>query len=547
MGRKFWELTKKIISINTLVLILILFVGLALRILWIDKSPPALNWDEAALGYNAYSLATTGKDEFGNTFPILLRSFDDYKPALYSYLTIPFIKIFGLNHLGIRAVSVISGVTIILFIYLIADQIFKKQKIGLLSALLVATEPWSVHFSRVAFEANLGLALFLAGIYFLLKSQFINRIAILGTMFLALSAYAYHSQKTIFIPFFLGISFVFWWRIKNNKKIWFVCILTAIFLLLPISIQHIQHPETLDRFESTSIIKVWRSKTNDNQQSYLYNNPYTLLLQETAARYLSYFSPVNLFVRGTPEPSQHISNFGMFYNFEFVFWTIGLFLLLKKIRRLKFLVLSLLIFPLPAVITWNWFYPARVLPLFSIFSILTAWGMESFYQITKSYLGNKKNFLLWLTFAGFFLISTANLLTSLLFYLPYKESGNWQYGMKEIITSVSQVESKYNQVIFETRTAQPHIFVLLYVKYPPGQYHKEIAGQSKSPRKNFDFGKYRFRDVYWDKDKNLSGVLLVGPESSLPLEKVQTASNIEFIKDVKDSSGNFLARLVGLK
>ena len=60
---------------KTIVLIsIILCVSAIVRLWGLDRSPLSLNWDEAALGYNAYSLLTTGKDEFGSAFPLSLRS-----------------------------------------------------------------------------------------------------------------------------------------------------------------------------------------------------------------------------------------------------------------------------------------------------------------------------------------------------------------------------------------------------------------------------------------------------------------------------------------
>src|SRR3990167_6882179 len=138
-------------------LLLIIVLGAGLRLFWLDKSPPSLNWDEAALGYNAFSILKTGKDEFAKKLPLSLRSFDDFKPAIYSYTAIPFIKYLGLNTTSVRLPSIISGTIIVLLAYLFARHFFKNHKVALLASFLVAIEPWSVHFSRVAFEANLAL------------------------------------------------------------------------------------------------------------------------------------------------------------------------------------------------------------------------------------------------------------------------------------------------------------------------------------------------------------------------------------------------------
>ena len=155
--------------LSKIILTFIILFAFLIRFFGVEKSPPALNWDEAALGYNAYSILKTGNDEFGKKFPLTLRSFDDYKGAVYSYATIPFVKYFGLNATTIRLPSIIAGTIVVLFAYLFAMMFFKSQKAALFSSLLVAIEPWSVHFSRVAFEANLALMFFLVGLYFIIK------------------------------------------------------------------------------------------------------------------------------------------------------------------------------------------------------------------------------------------------------------------------------------------------------------------------------------------------------------------------------------------
>ncbi len=56
--------TKKII------LIVILLLAAFLRLFNLANFPTGINADEAAIGYNAYSLIETGKDEHGASWPI---------------------------------------------------------------------------------------------------------------------------------------------------------------------------------------------------------------------------------------------------------------------------------------------------------------------------------------------------------------------------------------------------------------------------------------------------------------------------------------------
>src|SRR3989338_6516297 len=174
-----------------ILLILIIIVASALRLWQLGKVPSSPDWDEVALGYNAYSILQTGKDEYGKFLPIVLRSFDDYKPALYSYLTIPSILIFELNVFAVRLPSAIFGIISVVATYLLVKELFsmkssfeiqsskeiskekndwKLEILALLSAGLMAISPWHIQFSRVAFEANIGVALNVFGILFFLKA-----------------------------------------------------------------------------------------------------------------------------------------------------------------------------------------------------------------------------------------------------------------------------------------------------------------------------------------------------------------------------------------
>src|SRR5438874_1717900 len=102
---------------EVLILILIVFLASILRFWNLGSVPPSLEWDEAALGYNAYSLLHTGRDEYGTLLPLNLKSFGDYKPAVYAYLDVPFVAIFGLNEFAVRLPSALAGIGLVIVIY----------------------------------------------------------------------------------------------------------------------------------------------------------------------------------------------------------------------------------------------------------------------------------------------------------------------------------------------------------------------------------------------------------------------------------------------
>src|SRR5690349_13060466 len=91
--------------------IIILILAAVLRLVNISHNPPSLSWDEVSIGYNAYTILTTGMDEHGVKFPLAaFAAFGDYKPALPIYLTVPFVWVFGLSDLAVRLPSALFGI-----------------------------------------------------------------------------------------------------------------------------------------------------------------------------------------------------------------------------------------------------------------------------------------------------------------------------------------------------------------------------------------------------------------------------------------------------
>ena len=105
----------------------IFLLATILRLWQLGTVPVSPDWDEAAIGYNAYSLLSTGKDEFGKTFPLVFRSFNDYKPPLYIYLTMPSIAIFGLNTWSVRLPSALMGILAVIGTYYLVVELLKSQ------------------------------------------------------------------------------------------------------------------------------------------------------------------------------------------------------------------------------------------------------------------------------------------------------------------------------------------------------------------------------------------------------------------------------------
>src|SRR3990170_6844573 len=108
--------------------ILIMVLAFGLRIFKLGQNPPSLYWDEASLGYNAFSIMTTGHDEHGELFPLArFIAFGDYKPPGYIYALIPGFLLLGANDLTVRLPSAVSGILMVFLTYVLVEQLTKRK------------------------------------------------------------------------------------------------------------------------------------------------------------------------------------------------------------------------------------------------------------------------------------------------------------------------------------------------------------------------------------------------------------------------------------
>ena len=139
----------------------ILFFAIFIRFYQVTSFPPSLYWEEMALGYDAFSVLKTGKDHLGNPPPLVaFESYGDYKPALYFYLLIPSIAVFGLNEFAVRFPTILAGIFIVIGVGVLTRLITEKydpkraRVFQLVAMAVTALSPWAIQFSRAAWESN---------------------------------------------------------------------------------------------------------------------------------------------------------------------------------------------------------------------------------------------------------------------------------------------------------------------------------------------------------------------------------------------------------
>ncbi|MFH0980161.1 MAG: glycosyltransferase family 39 protein [Planctomycetota bacterium] len=139
-------------------LALVLMVAAATRLVGLSALPPALLPDEAGNSYDAYCLLETGKDRWGAFLPLHLEAFGkgDFRPALYAYLTVPFVGFLGPEHLdvAVRLPAAIWGVATIAGLYALVRR-HCDRRTALWAALFLTLSPWHLRLSRFGHESAL--------------------------------------------------------------------------------------------------------------------------------------------------------------------------------------------------------------------------------------------------------------------------------------------------------------------------------------------------------------------------------------------------------
>lgn len=484
---------------KTKIFLAILLLSFVLRFYKLGQIPLSLDWDENSNAYNAYSILKTGRDEYGTFLPITNRSFDDYKPPLYMYLNIPTVAIFGLTPIAARLPSAIFGFLTVPVIYFLTKILFsdlskqKKEITALISMLFVAISPWHIQFSRVGFEANVGLFFAVSSITTFLLGFSNKKWLIPSAFLLGLSAYSYHTQR-IFVPLLFLAAFAIYKKqiFQISKKYLASFVVLTILVGLPLVIL-IPPKVILQRFEVTTgrpnledierSIKFIEQDSTATFAKYIHNR--RLVIGQTwFGNYLSHFSPNFLFTKGDDNFRHHIQNMGMVYFFELPLLLIGIYLLIKKKTKGATLILMwLLLAPVAATPATPTPHANRSLPMDVPLQIISAYALTFilFYKksLTKIVIIISS---IWISLS--FLIYIHNYYS----HYPYEMASFWQYGYKEAVLESEKIKDNYESIHVSKSIEQAYAFWLFNTKYDPGTFQKEGS-------------RYHFDKYYFDEEK----------------------------------------------
>lgn len=524
-------------STQTIMLVSILSLGFFLRFYNLSSIPAGLHADAASQGYNAFSLLHTGKDRYGEAFPILFRSLGSYQPPIYTYLTIIPVALFGNSLFAAHFISALSGLFLVLVTYLLVLLLFNKHKkvsiVALISAFIVAISPWSIFFSRLAVEANLGLLIFALSVLLFVYSLRKIQIFPLAAFTLGISTHAYYSERLIAV-IFLPVFILLFRKIFFKDKKWLI--LAIIFFALT-QIPHLlilQSGAFSRRFDQVGL---------EVSQS---DNPFKFLDLTRSAinNYLIYYSPKNLFFDSDTNLGRTMPNLSVFYNWTIVPFLIGLWSLVKKYRTsdiIKILGLLLIITPLPASFTGDFFYPLRTLDFLWVLTLVISIGLVQIYLIIKS------NLTRLILSAVLLVYSLFSLYISYFVLFKYEKAENYGYPYMKLMNKLSEYRDK--QIIVDL-SRDPGVGVrIAYLKsFSPKKVQDQLRPQLKTPYysslvnleelykiENIEVKPLSFADAC----KN--DLLIIGDTLSISLQQAEE-HNLKLEFEIQDLSGKVSLR-----
>ncbi len=507
----------------------ILFIGILLRTYRVTGTPPGVNRDEASIGYTAYSLLFTGKDEYAKSYPISFQSFGDWKLPLYIYATIPAVKFLGLNELAVRVVSILVGITTIILSYLFVKELFKKESLALLTMFLVAVSPWHVHLSRVESESNTAVFLItLSALLFLKALRGKHILIVLSAIFAALTYYTYAGNYVFTTLLVCGVLFLYRKSIPKNRYSFIALLLFVVLSGFIFSKTVFEANKTklsgIGIFGDPSVVHAKVEIPRNQHEGFLLftrvvHNRVTFAVERIAQNYLNSFSPQFLFITGGTNKAHNIEGFGNMYIFESIFLLAGFIYLVtaKKTKETKLVLWWFLIAPIAAIITKDAPHTNRMFVIFPILPLVVSMGL---YWVIAELIKQRWKKLAIFIILFLFIINFAIYIDRYYIHFPRNEEINWGLGYKKLDDFLSKSSSSSKKVIMSRPQYSPYIYILFYSKHNPSFYQKEAL---RYPPTNDGFvnvkgfGRYEFRTIDWGKDIQIPNVLLVDWSDQVPL------------------------------
>lgn len=444
--------------VTVILLFLILSLASAVRIYDLDSNPPGFFADEAAIGFNAYSILKTGRDEYGVKFPLFFQSFGDYRLPLPIYLEVPSIFLFGLSHFSVRFTAAIFGILTVLLLFLLVKEVFGENE-GLLASFLLAISPWHIHFSRTAWECIYFPFFLLLGFYFFVRA--VKRKIPLWPSFLvfALTLYTYYPAWLVTPLFSLGLLAFYRHNLRARRKEVLVALMVFLAMSLPL----------LNGFRDGRLLTRWQHVSIFSEQKLSLRQ----MIFSVLGTYVAHFSRDFLFQKGDIDFPGHfitrhsVRGMGQLYLFEAPLLILGVFLFLKKLTPAKSSILwLLLLYPLGSSLANSGPTANRSIVGIIPFVLISGLSLSFLIQNLKVWFVNKKLAQRFVLAATAVLISFSFLIYLERYFREYPlysaDYWGWQFGPRDVMKYFKTQTANYDDLILSGEFNAPTISLKFY-------------------------------------------------------------------------------------
>ena len=350
------------LSLRVLALLAVLIAAAVLNFAYVPSHPPGMYIDESSIAYNAYTISQTGRDEYGNKWPLFFRAFGEYKNPTFIYLLAAIFRVTGPRIAVARLLSATLGLLTALLFGILAWRITKQVWASMFLVISATLTPWLYESSRLVFEVAIYPCLLLLFLLVLWRAarkdkwQASDWLALTGT--LVLITYSYSIGRLLGPLLAAGLAFFI------TRPRWQAVVKTWLaygLLLIPLLVFHRRHPGALtNRFQLLTYI---------TPQSTLQEN-----LREFVSRYLANVNPIRWLFTGESNIRDHLEGHGALLAVTVVLAIAGLILVLRNHRHeawWRFILYGLVVSVIPASLTRSEFPQLRLIAFPVFFLALT--------------------------------------------------------------------------------------------------------------------------------------------------------------------------------
>lgn len=541
---------------NLVLFIAIILLGSLLRLYKLDKVPPSLFSDEVDLGYQAYSFLRTGKDYFGNRWPISFHSFADFRAPFYIYSAAGAIAVFGMNEWGVRLPAAVFGIFGIIAFFFLIKEITGNVSFSLLATFFLTITPWHFHYSRAGFEATAIFFLVTFGFFLFFRSLAKKSpiLLLLSLVIFSLGFYTYAIARML-LPMLAFVVLLIYGKeiFKIGTKKMILSVLVCFLILLPF-LKDSLIGGSMHRFSYLNIFSDSNLKFEINRQrlidaihgqqqqvgmsapflsSVFHNKPLSWMWM-IVNNYISSYSTTFLFTKGDSNLRQGIGSMGEVLVIFAPFLLLGLIkaftLVINKkngivlSKEALFFLVFLFLSPIPSSITSNGEMHATRLFLMTIpIVFLIALGFLEFLEWFK---GKKIKIFLSSILIVLIFLNFIYYLHLYWYHYPIESELYWHTGLKEGISLLPKAGDDYDRIIISDTYESPLVFFLFWSKFDPKNF--EIKKMEKINSQWFrgnKIGKYyfgrigtAFKDTYLPisiKNKKIEKILILAKRNDL--------------------------------